>query len=141
MAKRIACIACAGVALAAGAASAEPAKVPLDTETVVQGVPVACTGVGQTRLNPHWDSYPVRVEFSGADNALLADEAVTISDGKGAEVVSVSCEGPWILFKLPPGDYRIEGRLLDEEARPQTGFFRVPRNGPTHLELRFPDAS
>jgi len=136
----IALVALAALALA-GVAVAEPTKLSLDTETVVDGVPVACTGVGQSRLNPHWDTYPVRVEFSGADTSLLADEALTIFDEKGAPVVSVACEGPWILLKLAPGAYRIEGRLLDQEAQPQKGYFKVPRSGPTHLELRFPDAS
>ncbi len=144
MPRRVRWIACSAAVMALAVASvavAAPTSVPLDTETTVSGVPVACTGVGQSRLNPHWDSYPVRVEFSGADNALLADEALRILDEKGAEVVSVSCEGPWILLKLAPGAYSIEGWLIGEDAKPQRGFFKVPRNGPTHLELRFPDAS
>ncbi len=134
------------IALAAAAglipaiASAEPTSVPLDTETTVSGVPVACTGVGESKLNPHWNAYPVRVEFSGADNGLLADEALTIFDAAGAEVVSVACEGPWILLKLPAGSYRIEGRLPKTQTLPQSGFFRVTPDGPVHLELRFPDA-
>ena len=126
---------------AAGVASAaSPTIVPLDTETTVSGVPVACTGIGESKLNPHWDSYPVRVEFSGADNGLLADDALTIFDEAGAEVVSVGCAGPWILLKLPPGSYRIEGRLPKAQAIPQSGYFRVTPDGPVHLELRFPDA-
>ncbi|HXQ12703.1 MAG TPA: hypothetical protein VN805_17060 [Caulobacteraceae bacterium] len=129
------------VVAATGAASAaSPTSVPLDTETTVGGVPVACTGVGESKLNPHWNSYPVRVEFSGADNGLLADEALTIFDDAGAEVVSVACAGPWILLKLPPGSYRIEGRLPKTQAMPQSGYFRVTPDGPVHLELRFPDA-
>jgi hypothetical protein len=142
MSARIQSIAAAGVilALASGAGAAAPIVVPLDTETTVNGVPVACTGVGEAKLNPHWDTYPVRVEFSGANNELLADEALTIFDEGGAEVVSVACEGPWILLKLPPGSYRIEGRLSKVEARPQSGYFKVTPDGPVHLELRFPDA-
>jgi hypothetical protein len=139
---RIQSIAAAGAILAAAgvASAASPTIVPLDTETTVSGVPVACTGVGESKLNPHWDSYPVRVEFSGADNGLLADDALTIFDAAGAEVVSVACSGPWILLKLPPGSYRIEGRLPKTETRPQSGYFRVTPDGPAHLSLHFPDA-
>jgi hypothetical protein len=134
----LAALAIAAVA-AAPASVAAPTSVPLDTEATVSGVPVACTGVGESKLNPHWDSYPVRVEFSGADNGLLTDEALTIFDQAGAEVVSVACAGPWILLKLPPGSYRIEGRLPKTQAMPQSGYFRVTPDGPVHLELRFPD--
>jgi hypothetical protein len=142
MARRPGSLALAAIAigLAAAPAVAAPTAVPLDTETTVSGVPVACTGVGEAKLNPHWNSYPVRVEFSGADNQLAARGALTVFDEHGAEVVSVACEGPWILLKLPAGSYRIEGRLPGTEAAPQRGYFRVTPDGPTHLELRFPDA-
>ena len=142
MAARVQSIAAAVAVLAAAgvAWAAAPTVVPLDTETTVSGVPVACTGVGESKLNPHWDTYPVRVEFSGADNGLLADEALTIFDAAGAEVVSVGCQGPWILLKLPPGSYRIEGRLPKTEAKPQSGYFKIPPDGPVHLSLHFPDA-
>jgi hypothetical protein len=142
MAARIQRIAASAIAMlvAAGPAAAAPTVVPLDTETTVSGVPVACTGVGEAKLNPHWDSYPVRVAFSGAKGDLLADEALTIFNESGAVVASVGCTGPWILLKLPPGGYRIEGWLPRGEAAHQSGFFRVPPDGPVHLELHFPDA-
>jgi len=138
--KRISTAALAVLAAAGAATAAGPTVVPLDTETTVAGVPVACTGVGEAKLNPHWDSYPVRVAFAGANGDLLADEALTIFDESGAVVVSVGCTGPWILLKLPPGGYRIEGWLPKREAARQSGFFRVPPDGPVHLDLRFPDA-
>jgi hypothetical protein len=136
----IAASAAAVLAVAGVSGAAGPTVVPLDTETTVSGVPVACTGVGEAKLNPHWDSYPVRVAFSGAKGDLLADEALTIFDANGAAVASVGCSGPWILLKLPPGGYRIEGWLPKGEAAHQSGYFRVPPDGPVHLELHFPDA-
>jgi hypothetical protein len=140
MPARIQLIVAAAVAVQMGAGAAAPTIVPLDTEASVSGVPVACTGVGEAKLNPHWDSYPVRVAFSGAKGDLLADEALTIFDATGAAVASVGCSGPWILLKLPPGGYRIEGWLPKGEAAHQSGYFTVPPNGPVHLELHFPDA-
>jgi len=134
--------AAAAIALAAGwagAAGAQPTKVPLDAETTVDGVPVACTGIGQTKLDPHWKTYPVRVEFSDSKNAYLANEAITVWDAHGRQVVSVSCEGPWILLKLPPASYRIEGRLLDMAAKPRTAPFKPPANGQMRLVLQFLD--
>ena len=122
-------------------ALADPTNVPLDTDTTVNGIPVACTGVGESKLNPHWNTYGVRVEFSGPGGELLGDETLTITDAKGAEVVSVACEGPWILLTLPQGTYRVEGRLTGTETKPQTGYFKPSPSGQSRLELSFPDAS
>jgi len=124
----------------ATAASAEPVKAPLDGETSVGGVPVACTGIGETKLDPRWAGYAVRVEFSGPKNEYLANVAITLWDARRHELFSVSCEGPWILLNPAPGGYRIEGRLLDTPAKPRTASFRPPAKGQMRLVLQFKDA-
>src|SRR5579871_3713984 len=90
------------VTLAATGAAAQPVRLQLDQETEVNGVPVACTGVGQTKSDPKWLAYPVRLEFAQTGGAYVADETVEIMTASGAAVVSLDCEGPWILLKLPP---------------------------------------
>lgn len=136
------CLALAVTLAVASAAPtlAEPTVVPLDTDATVNGIPVACTGVGESKLNPHWRSYGVLVEFSGPGGELLGDETLKIMDAKGAEVVSVACEGPWILLTLPPGTYRVDGRLTGTDAKPQTGWFKPSPGHQSRLELSFPDA-
>jgi hypothetical protein len=114
--------------------------VALDQETNVSGVPVACTGIGQTKDDPRWLRYPVRVEFSNAHNEYFANVEIAVWDRSGRPVVSVSCNGPWILLDLPPGRYRIEGRLLDVAAKPRTAPFSPPTHGQMRLVLQFPDA-
>lgn len=124
----------------ASADAAEPKALTVDAETTVGGVPVACTGIGQTRLDPKWQAYGVRVEVSNAQSEYLVGGAVTVKDAKGAEVLSVSCDAPWILMKLPAGAYRIEGRILGSDAKPRSAPFSPPKSGQMRLVLQFPDA-
>jgi hypothetical protein len=132
-----------GVAAAltsAAVATAAPAMLAHDTEATVDGVQVGCAGVGETKLNAHWVEYPVRVEFADAHNKYLADGEIAVRDAKGRPVVAVRCEGPWILLKLKPGAYHLEGRLIDIPAKPQGATFKPPSKGQMRLVLTFPDA-
>ena len=135
-----AAVAIAPLLLASGIAVAEPTSIPPDTETTVGGVPVACTGIGQTKLDPRWSAYPVRVEFSDSHDKYLGDAEITVWDAHGRPVLSVACAGPWILLRLEPGAYKIEGRLPDNAtAKPRTAPFRPPSKGQMRLVLKFPD--
>jgi hypothetical protein len=127
-------------AIAASASRAGTTTLAVDAETTANGVPVACTGIGQTRLDPKWQAYDVRVELSNARSEYLVGGAVTVKTAKGAEVVSVSCDAPWILMQLPAGAYRIEGRILNSEAKPRSAPFTPPKVGQMRLVLQFPDA-
>ncbi len=127
-------------ALALGSAAEAAMPLPVDAETTAGGVPVACTGVGQTRLDPKWSAYGVRVEFSNALNEYLGGGTVTVKDRKGAEVLSVSCDAPWILMKLPAGSYTIVGQPVDSQAKPRSATFSPPKTGQMRLVLQFPDA-
>jgi hypothetical protein len=129
----------AHAALAQGDAEGAVA-VPLDQERVVGDIPVACTGVGQTKADPHWLSYSVRVEFSNPAKEYLANEAVAIFDVSGRKLAAASCDGPWILFKLPPGAYTARGWLPGSSTSPVTASFRAPGKGQLRLVLRFPSA-
>ncbi len=128
-------------ALLASPAFADPVRVPLDQETTVGDVGVGCTGIGQTKDDPKWAAYPVKLEFADAQHALLANETVRVSGPKGAVLAEVSCEGPWLLLKLPPGKrYSVEARLAEQTAAPQTATVRAPAHGQATFVLTFPDA-
>ena len=132
----------AAMSLAAANASADPTRVPLDQETSVGGVGVACTGIGQTKNDPKWLAYPARVEFAGPGGEYLANETLTVSDAKGGEVLAVSCEGPWILLKLPPGKtFKVDGQVEGAPAVTVSAKVRAPSHGQARFVLRFPDVS
>ncbi|HXQ12702.1 MAG TPA: hypothetical protein VN805_17055 [Caulobacteraceae bacterium] len=132
------CAAAAFLALAAGAA-ADPTPVPIDSEATVGGIDVGCTGIGESKLDPKWQAYPVRVEFSDANNDYLANEVLTVRSASGAELLTVACEGPWILLKLPTGSYSVIGRVPGTSAQPRTATFRPPSHGQMRVVLKFPD--
>ena len=44
-----------------------------------------------------------RLEFSDAKTNYLSDETVTVGAAAGATLITVSCQGPWVLLKLPKG--------------------------------------
>jgi hypothetical protein len=133
-------IAVAALAVAA-AAAAQTVRVPLDHEKVVGGVGVACTGIGQTKNDPKWLAYDVRVEFADALHNYLAGEVVTLRDSRGAELLTVACEGPWVLLKLPAGQsYGVEGQVTQPGVAPVTSAVSPPSHGQTRVVLTFPDA-
>lgn len=131
-----------GAALAvASSAAAQPVRVPLDHEATIAGVGVACTGIGQTKDDPKWKAYPVLVEYAGPGGELLANATLILSDAKGAEVLSASCEGPWILLKLPPGKaYKVDGQVGRTAATTVSAKVTAPSHGQTRFVLNFPDA-
>jgi hypothetical protein len=124
----------------AGAAPGDAQSLPPDQGVVVNGVEAACTGIGQTRNDPQWAAYPVRVEFANGRAEYLVGAVVSVSDATGAPLLSVSCDAPWVLLKLAPGDYKVFARLTGSAAQPRSAAVRSPRSGQVLVVMRFPDA-
>jgi hypothetical protein len=134
----------AGIALAGLAATANAdttVRLPLDTDTSVNGVDVACTGIGQSRDNPRWRDYPVRLEFSDAKGEYVSDETLKLSRAGGGPMLSVSCQAPWVLMKLPAGhDYRVRAALDEAGTSQRLAAVRVPEHGQARVSIVFPHA-
>lgn len=116
-----------------------PTAVPLDSEANFATLQIACTGVGQSKDDPKWKAYPVRIEFSNPAGDLLANGAATIARG-GTNLASVSCEGPWILVRptgAGPGAYRLTGWLPGQGYKPLTQTLTFPTGGQKVIDLRF----
>jgi hypothetical protein len=132
--------------LAAGAARAGDLEgymilpMVLDTEGSLNGVDVACTGIGDAKLDPKWAAYPIRVEFSNFNNEYMTDAAVVLTTAKGQPLIAVTCEGPWILMRPAKGDYAVYAQLMDSDAKPRSSRFTVPSHGQKRVVLQFPDA-
>ncbi|HEX3366246.1 hypothetical protein [Phenylobacterium sp.] len=125
----------------AWAASAQhPVRLALDSETTINGVGVACTGVGeQVRDQPRWRAYPVRVEFADALHNYMAGEDLTLAHKNGSPILSVTCNGPWVLLKPQDRDtYRVVARLTETNTRPQIAKVEAPAKGQTRFVLTFP---
>jgi hypothetical protein len=131
----------AAFSFATAALADPPVRVPLDGETTLGGVDVACTGIGQTKDQPKWLAYPVRVEFADAQRAYLAGEIVTVTSPGGEDLLTVSCEGPWVLLKLPKGQaYKVQAQLTEDGVAPRGTVVKAPAHGQARFVITFPDA-
>lgn len=118
-------------------------RLPLDTATTVSGVEVACTGIGQTKDNPKWQAYPVRLEFSDTTGAYVSDETLTVAAGRGGSpLLAVSCSAPWVLMKLPPGrDYHVTASLTGNGAPTRSAVVKAPEHGQARFVFAFPSTN
>ncbi|MGQ0741406.1 MAG: hypothetical protein ACT4OG_03805 [Alphaproteobacteria bacterium] len=111
-------------------------SLPLDRPTEVNGIETVCTGVdSDSRENPLWAEYPLRLEFAAGGRSYVANEQVRISGG-GAEL-EVFCSGPWVLAKLPPGRYQVTASVEGGGTRSAT--VTVPADGQKRVVLHFPE--
>ena len=107
-----------------------------DTPTQLEKVEAVCTGVGSTsRQNPAWAAYPLKIEVTGRGGRYLGDVHLTLLQD-GQTIAAVSCDGPWLLFKLPPGRYRVEA---ETGGRTAAATAKVPTNGQRRIILRMPE--
>jgi hypothetical protein len=134
---------CATAAAAApvppGAFDMEVDPMAVDRPVAMSGVEMACTGIGDTRNDPKWSAYPIRVEFSNAKNEYMTDALIALVDAKNEVVVVVRCDAPWLLLKPPPGTYAVYAHLVESGAQPRSARFTVPTHGQKRVVLQFPD--
>jgi len=68
------------------------------------------------------------------DGQFLGDTVVTLSKGD-EELASVSCGGPWVLFRLMPGAYSV---TAETEGIKQTSKVTVREKGQARVVMSFP---
>jgi hypothetical protein len=123
----------AGGVLAADAES--PVVLPFDTPTMVDGVEAVCTGIGQdSRADPRWNAYPLKVVLAGEGGQFLGAADVNVA-AQGETRMDVRCGGPWVLFKLEPGRYAITAKINGNTAK---SIANVSSAGQGRIILRFP---
>jgi len=125
-------------AVLVGTLATAQAEEDTDVRTAtISGVDTACTGTtGDTRADPRWRDYSLRLEFVGAHGQYLGDEQVNVS-GSG-KMISLHCEGPWVLMKLPAGSYKLAMDVADAGHKEMN--VKVPGKGQARIIVRFPEA-
>jgi len=131
-----AAIAMAGVVGRAACAAADP--LPMDNPVTLNGIETVCTGIADSKDDPRWKVYPVRIEFSNGGAQYLAGAHIALSQG-GHELTSFDCPASWVLFKLEPGSYSVTASILGSQAAPRSATFSPPKAGQKRIVLRFPD--
>lgn len=110
-----------------------------DEERMAGGIKYACAGVGKdSRADPRWAAYPLKLMFAAARGDYLADLDVTIRDATGAEVIRLEgCLAPWLLVDLKPGRYDVTAVARDSYSRSATVAVQAGRQA--MVVLRYPE--
>lgn len=116
----------------------QAASMPMDQPlTLANNITTVCTGIAQSKDDPRWEAYPVRIEFANAANQYIADVHVTLRQG-GNVLADLDCPGAWVLFQLPKGRYQITAERRDApQAPPASATFVPPANGQKRVVLVF----
>ena len=110
-----------------------------DQEGTFQGVRYACAGIStESRNDPRWNGYSLKVAFADGTGGFLADVDVTVHDQSGNVVLEVlDCLAPWVLADLPPGKYEVTGVVLNQYRK--RAVVTVSGGRQTHVVLRYPE--
>lgn len=107
-----------------------------DMPTRAGRIEIVCTGVSlDARENPAWATYPLKIEVVGRGGQYLGDVHLILSQ-KDNSVATLTCGGPWILFRVPPGRYQVEAQT---EGKAVSSSAIVPATGQGRVILRFPE--
>ena len=108
-----------------------------DMPKAIDGIETVCDGTTiANRNDPKWKAYSLRMEFAGKGGQYLGGETVSL---KGEELdISVTCEGPWVLMKLPAGSYHVSADVPDAGHKEMN--IRVPASGQHVVLFSFPNA-
>jgi hypothetical protein len=130
-----------GLSLCALAASFAVAQgtIAMDQPVTIGSVDTVCTGIGDdAQHDPRWLAYPVRVEFSNGGAQYLSGAHVALSTASGKPLAALDCAGPWVLFKLGPGSYKVTATLTGQQGGGTTSAtFSPPAKGQKRVVLGF----
>jgi hypothetical protein len=115
-------------------------QMAMDNPQTMNGVETVCTGIGSAQDNPAWKAYPIRVEFSNGGAQYLSGAHVELSQG-GKTLESFDCAGPWVLFKLANGSYKVSATLTRQNGAKgdtRSASFSPPASGQKRVVIQFP---
>ena len=126
---------------AAGTAfAAQYDSLPEDQGVTIDGIEVACTGVGDEAISDsRWRDYSVRLEFANGAREYLADLDVSVERANGEPLLAVRCSGPWLLVNLDPGKYRVRAEY--EHRLTKTVAITAPDHGQKRIVISFPEVT
>lgn len=120
-----------------GAMAPGQGSIPMDRPIMIGGTETVCTGIGEQAQNPQWLAYPARIEFSNGGAQYLSGAHVEIATAGGRPIAAVDCNGPMVLFRVPPGSYRVTATLMSQPGGTSSATFAVPPSGQKRVVLDF----
>lgn len=102
------------------------------------GVTYISGGVGEEsmeRLKALSGDFNLKLVFALKSGDYLSDVRVTILDAGGSTILDTTARGPWLLARLPPGNYRIVATLAT--GRPQVQQVAIGAERLSTLDFRW----
>jgi hypothetical protein len=118
--------------------SAFAGAMPMDRPVQVNGLDTVCTGIGESKDDPRWLAYPIRIEFSNGGAQYLSGATLKVSQG-GTMVAEMECPGAWVLLKGTPGIYRVDAAITGSAGKPVSSPFTMGAGAQKRIVLRFSD--
>ena len=119
-----------------GTASADS---PQDQELTYQALKYACTGVAESKEDPRWGKYSLKLMFTTGGRAYVSFIQVQIKDGAGNLVFEADCDAPWIVVDLKPGKYAVTATAIKKYTKNVS--VNVTGGKQTELAIRYPEIS
>ena len=113
-------------AILLGFAFLAPAAGAPGDDAVVQktagGVSYVSGGVGTDsidRLKSLSSDFNLKLVFALTSGSYVSDVKVAIADAKGRTILDTTSDGPWLLTRLPAGNYQVVATLSGNAVRRQ----------------------
>ncbi|MEX0810540.1 MAG: hypothetical protein WD044_17595 [Dongiaceae bacterium] len=114
----------------------EIAAAPSDTILADGGTRYACAGTAESKFDPRWDEFPLKIVTAASNGTLLGYVDIAIADASGAPVLDVYCEAPWLVTDVAPGNYTV--RVVARNGQyEETASFDVAATGQTEVLVSF----
>jgi hypothetical protein len=114
----------------------EIAAAPDDTILTSGNNRYACAGTAESKHDPVWDGFPLKLVTAASNGTLLGHVDITIADASGAPVLEVFCEAPWLLADIVPGSYTARVVARDGQFE-ETVSFDVAATGQSEVLVSF----
>ncbi len=99
------------------------------------GIEYAITGVAETKQDPRWRTFPLKLEFATMKGELYSDVHVRIYTPSQKLVFDVKVDAPWLLVRLKPGTYYVY--VTDTAGRKKSVTADVPASGQIEYTLKW----
>ncbi|HET8596895.1 MAG TPA: carboxypeptidase regulatory-like domain-containing protein [Castellaniella sp.] len=128
----------------AGAACLSPAQAALPALQHQGGVDYVSGGIGideSTSFKEAMRDFPLSMTFDQrapgqGPGDYVADVQVGITDAEGRPVLDATAQGPYLLVRLPDGQYRVKATY---QGRTQTREVTIGGKKPAHLGFSWPE--
>lgn len=110
-----------------------------DEELLYKDIKYACTGVAESKEDPRWAQYPLKLMFTTGGRAYISYVEVKIVDENQKLVFEANCDAPWLVVGLKPGTYQAKVVALKQYTREVS--LGISAGKQLALAVRFPEIS